>query len=388
MIQDQSLSRSCSSTSIAMRDHRCVSASSSIQSEGTEMGRQIYEGQWYKDKRHGHGVMRAPGSYMYCGEWSFNNRTGNGILIYEDGRREEGVWENGQLVIPLKRKTFSIKYRQLEVKVKQAHTLALQAADVARTKALLAESRASAASSRAKLGIKAAKEAEKDADIAKEKAEELYNMEHQQKELTTPTMGKIMDFNTSSDSLDTTSLLSVPGISPTPSLENLHNYARGNSNEYTEKKTIPDYIEKNPSIASLNPSMSDSGIFINVESNNEAESVLRNENQSPLKNEIESFIKNKTEPSFRNGIEPSSKNDADLSSPIPVLQRRASVPAARRRSSLHKLEKQATDPFSAIEQSETRQRRLTQIDHTTGQFNIYCSGTSLFRTPLGPLKVP
>ena len=186
---------------------------------------QIYEGQWSKDKRHGHGVLRVPGMYMYCGEWSGNSRTGNGILVYEDGRREEGVWERGRLVAPLKRKKLSIKYHQLEAKVKQAHTLALQAADAARTKAILAVSRASAATNRAKLGMTAAETAKKDSETAKEKAVVLENLEHQKKEATTPTVAGGMEFpnvrHTPLDHVDSPSLLSVPSISPTPSYENL-----------------------------------------------------------------------------------------------------------------------------------------------------------------------
>lgn len=191
---------------------------------------QIYEGQWYKDKRHGHGVLRVPGHYTYCGEWSHNSRTGNGILMYEDGRREEGAWENGQLVLPLKRKKISIKYHQLEVKVKQAHTLALQAADVARTKSLLAESRATAASSRAKLAMKAAEEANMNAETAKAKADLLCTAEHKLENIATPS---VVQSNSMEglpfDKGETESLLSVPSISLSPSMENIEASVNGNN---------------------------------------------------------------------------------------------------------------------------------------------------------------
>ena len=132
---------------------------------------QIYEGQWEMDMRKGYGVLRIPGRYMYFGEWHCNVRTGHGVVVYSDGHKEEGYWENGKLVTPLKRKKLSLKHHQLENKVKQAHTLALQAADMARTKSILAESRASGANGRAKAALKSVEKAWSDA----EKAREIYN---------------------------------------------------------------------------------------------------------------------------------------------------------------------------------------------------------------------
>ena len=325
------LNRSTSSCSLGQR---------SLPESDPELNSQIYEGQWNRDKRHGHGVLRVPGNYVYCGEWSLNNRTGNGILIYEDGRREEGVWEKGQLVVPLKRKKLSLKYYQLESKVKQAHTVALQAADVARTKALLAESRASAAVGRAKLGLKAAEKADKDAEMAKKKADSLYTMEHTslQKDVTTPTVAKTMDF-VETDSLadfqshsETISLLSVPStISPTPSLENLSNYTRTLSSDSTLRKD--ENSSSNSDIQSLlTTSDGDSGIFISTESKGEVR-------PSPI-------------------IPPSPRSS---------LQRRASIPPPNR-SSTHKLEKQTTEPSTASEFKLAKQRSLTTIDDSTGQF--------------------
>lgn len=222
------LVRTTSSTSLSSsastRDYLNISgpSSSSLADANKGSSNQIYEGQWYKDKRHGHGVLRVPGNYTYCGEWSLNSRTGSGILMYEDGRREEGIWEKGQLVLPLKRKKISIKYHQLEAKVKQAHTLALQAADVARTKALLAESRATAASSRAKSAIKAAEEANANAETAKLKADLLYTTEHKLQNVTTPSFVQSSSIEgLASDLMDTSSLLSVPSISLSPSMETI-----------------------------------------------------------------------------------------------------------------------------------------------------------------------
>ena len=127
---------------------------------------QIYEGQWEEDKRHGYGVLKIPRQYTYFGEWFDNARTGHGVLVFDDGRKEEGKWEDGHLSVPLKRKKLSIKQYQMESRVKQAHTLAIQAATSARTKAILAESRASTSTTKAQAAAKAVLEAESDARTA------------------------------------------------------------------------------------------------------------------------------------------------------------------------------------------------------------------------------
>ena len=46
----------------------------------------------------------------------------HGVLVFDDGRKEEGKWEDGRLAIPLKRKKLSIKQYQMEGRVRQAHT--------------------------------------------------------------------------------------------------------------------------------------------------------------------------------------------------------------------------------------------------------------------------
>ena len=190
---------------------------------------QIYEGQWLSDKRQGHGILKVPGFYIYCGEWSSNTRTGHGVLIYSDGQREEGYWEQGRLTVPLKRKKLSLKQHQLESKVKHAHTQALQAADMARTKSILAESRGSAAASRAKLGIKASETAQMEADIAKEMSSLLSDSVHETKDIKSPVHDmKFFPFNEVKDAdvPKSQSLLSIPSISSTPSFENLQMVSR------------------------------------------------------------------------------------------------------------------------------------------------------------------
>ena len=190
---------------------------------------QIYEGQWLRDKRQGHGILKVPGFYVYCGEWSSNTRTGHGVLLYSDGQREEGYWEQGRLTVPLKRRKLSLKQHQLESKVKHAHTQALQAADVARTKSILAESRGSAAASRAKLGIKASETAQMEADIAKEMSSLLSDSVHETKDIMSPVHDmKFFPFKEVKDAdvPKSQSLLSIPSISSTPSFENLQMISR------------------------------------------------------------------------------------------------------------------------------------------------------------------
>ena len=131
---------------------------------------QIYEGQWHEDKRHGYGVIKCIGSYTYYGQWVSNTRTGYGVLVHENGAKEEGQWQNGQLIVALKRKKLHFK-GHLETKIQTAHTQAIQAADTARNKAMLAESRASIAMGKAKMAQAVIVAAEKNALLAREKAE-------------------------------------------------------------------------------------------------------------------------------------------------------------------------------------------------------------------------
>ena len=114
-------------------------------------------------------MLKIPGHYTYFGEWLNNARTGHGVLVFDDGRKEEGKWEDGRLAIPLKRKKLSIKQYQMEGRVRQAHTSAIQAANNARTKAILAESRASTSSTKAQAANTVANDAEADAQKALDK---------------------------------------------------------------------------------------------------------------------------------------------------------------------------------------------------------------------------
>ena len=132
---------------------------------------QIYEGEWKNDKRHGYGTIRIIGSYTYYGQWVSNAQTGYGVMVYENGAKEEGQWQSGQLMVALKRKKIHLKTHQLEVRVQSAHTMAIQAANAARNKALLAQSRATSATAKSKMALVVAVTAEKEAVLAREKAE-------------------------------------------------------------------------------------------------------------------------------------------------------------------------------------------------------------------------
>jgi hypothetical protein len=45
-----------------------------------------YTGEWYKDKRHGDGVMEYTDGSIYMGEW-YHDTEYDGILEYTDGQR-------------------------------------------------------------------------------------------------------------------------------------------------------------------------------------------------------------------------------------------------------------------------------------------------------------
>lgn len=103
---------------------------------------QIYEGEWQNDRRQGYGIIKCIDSFTYYGQWVGNTRTGYGVLVFEGGVKQGGQWQNGRLIVALKRKVLGLKSLQLESKVQVAHAQALQAADAARKKTLLARSRA------------------------------------------------------------------------------------------------------------------------------------------------------------------------------------------------------------------------------------------------------
>lgn len=163
-----------STSSMPLPEHAIASDNSA---SPESFNKQIYEGEWKNDKRHGYGAIKCTGSYTYYGQWVDNTRTGYGVLVYENGTKEEGQWQSGQLIVALKRKKIHLKSHQLEVRVQSAHTLAIQAADAARNKATLAGSRAVSAMAKHKMAQVVAAKAVKDALLAREKAE-LYKNAH------------------------------------------------------------------------------------------------------------------------------------------------------------------------------------------------------------------
>ncbi len=135
---------------------------------------QLYEGEWVNDKRAGHGILKVSDYFTYYGQWKDNSRTGFGVLVYEsltekgekrEERKEEGIWENGRLIEPIKYKNNIIK-SDLQSKVEGAHTEAIKAAHAARDKALLAETKANAAAAKSHVAEMRAMEARQHAVAA------------------------------------------------------------------------------------------------------------------------------------------------------------------------------------------------------------------------------
>ena len=166
---------SSTTTTLGREDPSSGQATAETAAAERSSNMQIYEGEWRDDKRHGYGVIKCIGLYTYYGQWASNARTGYGVLVGENGAKEEGQWQNGELIVALKRKKLHLKSHQLEAKVQTAHTQAIQAADTARNKALLAESRAATATGKAKTALSVIATAERNQQLAREKAEQYKN---------------------------------------------------------------------------------------------------------------------------------------------------------------------------------------------------------------------
>lgn len=142
---------------------------------------QVYEGEWLKDKRSGHGILKVHNCFTYYGQWRDNTRTGYGVLVYEsqtlkNGKvateeevKEEGEWKDGKLIEPVKYKRF--RKSELELRVREAHTEAIRAATLARDKAVVAEAKANAAAARSKVAESRAMEAHQHASITVKKVQ-------------------------------------------------------------------------------------------------------------------------------------------------------------------------------------------------------------------------
>lgn len=143
--------------------------------------KQVYEGEWINDKRSGYGVLKVTDCFTYYGQWKDNTRTGYGVLIREgvkngkkgknkDEVKEEGKWEDGKLIEPVKYKIKMMK-TDLKQKVEEAHHEAIKAAIIARDKALAAETKANAAVAKSKVAELRANEAREHARTAATKVE-------------------------------------------------------------------------------------------------------------------------------------------------------------------------------------------------------------------------
>ena len=212
----------------------------------TDSNTQIYEGQWEGDRREGHGILKIPGRYTYLGQWKNNCRTGYGVVLHECGRKEEGLWEEGKLVLPLKRKKLSIKHHQLETKVKAAHTAALQAADFARTKSILAESRSLGVTKRSNAALTSAAKAEADATKAREVSHSLSCSRGKKAtgrlRSSFPSQTDFMLLNREV-SAPAENLLSVPVLTPAPSFEDMQSLPDDDDDDIKESFSSTSSLE-------------------------------------------------------------------------------------------------------------------------------------------------
>lgn len=133
--------------------------------------------------------MKVSDYFTYYGEWKENTRTGYGVLVYEyqGGKKkggnkevvkEEGRWENGKLVEPVKQKIKLIK-SELRIKVDEAHEEAIKAATLSREKATIAETKANAAAAKSKVAESRAEEATEHAETASKRVENSAKMAKQ-----------------------------------------------------------------------------------------------------------------------------------------------------------------------------------------------------------------
>ncbi len=151
-----------------------------VQVVESAMQNQLYEGEWVDDRRTGHGILKVQGLYTYYGEWQDNQKNGYGVLVKElaDGNgtdpedtRQEGLWKDGKLEVPMKRKM--LKKNELDLKIQTAHTRAIDAARIARQKAQVAEDRADAAAAKCQAAKGRAAKAHEHAEKAMEKSQEV-----------------------------------------------------------------------------------------------------------------------------------------------------------------------------------------------------------------------
>lgn len=139
---------------------------------------QIYEGEWINDMRCGHGILKVSDCFTYYGQWKENTRTGYGVVVYDaqkserkkSGRREEikeeGRWDNGKLVEPVRYKNLEVIKSGLQKRVEEARTEAIKAATQAKERAKVAETRANAAAAKSKLAEMRAHDARQHAENA------------------------------------------------------------------------------------------------------------------------------------------------------------------------------------------------------------------------------
>ncbi|KAL6079345.1 Phosphatidylinositol 4-phosphate 5-kinase [Balamuthia mandrillaris] len=55
-----------------------------------------YEGEWRNDRMHGRGAMEWSDGSCYCGEWRKGMEDGVGVYIYPNGDKWVGAWQKGK----------------------------------------------------------------------------------------------------------------------------------------------------------------------------------------------------------------------------------------------------------------------------------------------------
>jgi hypothetical protein len=56
-----------------------------------------YVGDFWKNKMHGHGVMRSTDGTTYQGQWEAGKRNGRGVSTPREGDASTGIWINDTL---------------------------------------------------------------------------------------------------------------------------------------------------------------------------------------------------------------------------------------------------------------------------------------------------
>jgi len=56
----------------------------------SQIGKELYEGEWFEDKMHGYGIYYFPDGAVYKGNWKNNVFSGHGVYEFPNGTFYEG----------------------------------------------------------------------------------------------------------------------------------------------------------------------------------------------------------------------------------------------------------------------------------------------------------